>query len=126
MGDGQKGKRNLIPLNQRTKEEQRKIIEKGAQASKEKRAKAKTFKALLNVMLEEVDAKTGKTYREMMNEAMLQQAIKKGNVKAYEVLRDTSGEIIKASASIDVSTENKELKALSSEELKALIKKTLK
>lgn len=117
---------NLIPFNKRTEKEQREIAKKGAQASKEKRAKAKTFKALLNVMLEETDPKTGKTYRELMNEAMLEQAIKKGNVKAYEVLRDTSGEIIKASASIDVSTENKELKALSSEELKALIKKTLK
>ena len=123
MGDGRE---NLIPLNKRSKEVQRDIQEKGRQANKEKRAKAKTFKALLNVMLEEVDTKTGKTYRELMNEAMLEQAIKKGNVKAYEVLRDTSGEIIKASASIDVSTENKELKALSSEELKALIKKTLK
>lgn len=123
MGDGRE---NLIPLNKRSKEAQRDIQEKGRQANREKRAKAKTFKALLNVMLEEVDQKTGKTYRELMNEAMLEQAIKKGNVKAYEVLRDTSGEIIKASASIDVSTENKELKALSSEELKALIKKTLK
>lgn len=120
------GHENLVPLNKRSKEAQRAIQEKGRQANKEKRAKAKTFKALLNVMLEEIDPKTGKTYREMMNEAMLEQAIKKGNVKAYEVLRDTSGEIIKASASIDVSTENKELKALSSEELKALIKKTLK
>lgn len=125
MGDGQKGKKNLIPLNQRTKEEQRRIVEKGAQASKEKRAKAKTFKALLNVMLEEVDPKTGKTYREMMNEAMLDQAIKKGNVKAYEVLRDTSGEIIKAAASVDLNTDNP-LKALSSDDLKALIKKNLK
>lgn len=123
MGDGRE---NLIPLNKRSKEAQRDIQEKGRQANREKRAKAKTFKALLNVMLEEIDPKTGKTYREMMNEAMLEQAIKKGNVKAYEVLRDTSGEIIKASASIDVSTENKELKALSSDELKALIKKTLK
>ena len=120
------GQENLIPLNKRSKEVQREIQEKGRQANREKRAKAKTFKALLNVMLEEIDPKTGKTYRELMNEAMLEQAIRKGNVKAYEVLRDTSGEIIKASASIDVSTENKELKALSSEELKALIKKTLK
>lgn len=117
---------NLIPFNKRTEKEQREIAKKGSDASREARKKAKTFKALLNVMLEETDPKTGKTYREMMNEAMLEQAIKKGNVKAYEVLRDTSGEIIKASASIDVSTENKELKALSSDELKALIKKTLK
>lgn len=117
---------NLIPLNKRPKNEQREISKKGSDASREKRAKAKTFKALLNVMLEEVDPKTGKTYREMMNEAMLDQAIKKGNVKAYEVLRDTAGEVVKASASIDMNVENKELKALSSEELKALIKKTLK
>lgn len=120
------GHENLVPLNKRSKEAQREIQEKGRQANKEKRAKAKTFKALLNVMLEEIDAKTGKTYRELMNEAMLDQAIKKGNVKAYEVLRDTSGEIIKASASIDMNVENKELKALSSEDLKKLIKKNLK
>lgn len=116
---------NLIPLNKRPKSEQREISKKGSDASREKRAKAKTFKALLNVMLEEVDPKTGKTYRELMNEAMLEQAIKKGNVKAYEVLRDTSGEIIKAAASVDLNTDNP-LKALSSDDLKALIKKNLK
>jgi hypothetical protein len=119
------GQENLIPLSKRSKEVQRDIQEKGRQANREKRAKAKTFKALLNVMLEEIDPKTGKTYRELMNESMLEQAIKKGNVKAYEVLRDTSGEIVKAAASVDLNTDNP-LKALSSEDLKALIKKNLK
>ena len=125
MTEKRKGQENLIPMNKRTKEEQREIAKKGAAASIEKRKKAKTFKALLEVMLEEVDPKTGKTNRELMNEAMLQQAIKKGNVKAYEVLRDTAGETVKTTQNIDLKTDNP-LKNISTEELQKMINKMLK
>lgn len=113
---------NLKPI--RDSERARELQEKAVQKQKENREKKKTFREALAILLDEVDPKTGKTNRELMNEAMLAQ-VRKGNVKAYEVLRDTSGEVIKNVASIDMNVDNKELKALSNEELKKLIKKNL-
>ena len=114
---------NLKPI--RDSKRARELQEKAAEKQRENRAKLKTFKAMLQSMLDEVDPKTGKTNRELVNDALMQQA-RKGNIKAYEVMRDTSGEIIKNISSVDVTTENRELKRLTDDELKALIKKTLK
>lgn len=116
------GTENLKPI--RDSERAKELQKKSAEKQRENIAKKKTFREALAILLDEVDPKTGKTNRELMNEAMLAQ-VKRGNVKAYEVLRDTSGEVVKNVATIDMNVENKELKALSNEELKKLIKKNL-
>ena len=75
---------NLKPLNTRTKEEQRKIAVMGGRASGKSRAMRKTFKDAIN---ESLDDKTLTT----MIKAMIKET-KKGNTRAFELLRDTVGE----------------------------------
>ena len=50
--------------------------------------KEKTFKAMLLLALEEINEETGKTKREEINDAIIDRA-RKGDTKAYEVIRDT-------------------------------------
>ena len=80
---------NLIPQNKRTKEEQREIARKGGIAS----GKARKEKIILRKLLEEAlekETKTGNQAIDITN-AIIKKA-KKGNVKAYEVIRDTLGQ----------------------------------
>ena len=116
------GTANLKPIkdSERAKELQKKSVEK----QKENRAKAKTFAEMLKIMLEEVDGKSGKTNKEVVNEELLKQA-KKGSLKAYEVLRDTTGQAPKTTQNIDLKTDNP-LKNISTEELQKMINKMLK
>lgn len=79
------GSDNLIPLNKRTKEEQRAITTAGGKASGESRRARKTLKEELLLLLSEGDTQKSVTV------ALLQKAID-GDVKAFEVLRDTIGE----------------------------------
>ena len=79
------GSDNLIPLNKRTKEEQRAITTAGGIASGESRRARKTLKEELLLLLSEGD--TQKT----VSVALLKKAMD-GDTKAFEVLRDTIGE----------------------------------
>lgn len=79
------GSDNLIPLNKRTKEEQRAITTAGGKASGESRRARKTLKEELLLLLSEGDTQKSVTV------ALLQKAMD-GDVKAFEVLRDTIGE----------------------------------
>lgn len=79
------GTKNLIPLNQRTKEEQREIQSKAGKASGESRRKRKTLREELIALLSD-----GNT-QEKISVAMIDQALC-GNVKAFETIRDTIGE----------------------------------
>lgn len=76
---------NLIPLNERTKEEQRKIARLGGIASGKARRERKTFKEELITLLENGDT------QEKISLSLIQQALD-GNTKAFEVIRDTVGE----------------------------------
>lgn len=76
---------NLIPMNKRTKSEQRAIATAGGKASGESRRKRKTLKEELLLMLEDEEVQKSVTT------ALINQA-KKGNVKAFGMLRDTIGE----------------------------------
>lgn len=76
---------NLIPMNKRTKSEQRAIATAGGKASGESRRKRKTLKEELLLMLEDEEVQKSVTI------ALINQA-KKGNVKAFGMLRDTIGE----------------------------------
>lgn len=73
---------NLIPMNKRTKSEQRAIATAGGKASGESRRKRKTLKEELLLMLEDEEVQKSVTT------ALIKQA-QKGNVKAYEMIRDT-------------------------------------
>ena len=74
---------NLIPMNERTKEEQREIARKGGIKSGEARREKKLFK-------EAIEKQLGQSIDSMIK-SMITQA-KKGNVQAITFLRDTIGE----------------------------------
>lgn len=102
---------NLIPFNKMTEEEQRAIASKGGKASQEARKRRKTLKEELITLLEIGDTQKNMTL------SLLTKALD-GDIKAYEVVRDTIGE--KPSSSFNVSTSNP-YGELTDEELKKLI-----
>lgn len=81
---------NLRPFNTLTEDEQRKIATNGGIASGISRKKKKVMKEVLLELLDSsLDGK--KTLRETICSSILQQALK-GNIKAFECIRDTIGE----------------------------------
>ncbi len=76
---------NLIPFNELTEEEQRKIASKGGKASVKARRERKTLREELLLLLEKGDT------QEKISLAMIKEALD-GNTKAFEVIRDTIGE----------------------------------
>lgn len=82
-----KGSENLVPV--RTKDEARKRGAKGGQASGLARRKKKTMRELLELAMELPSG--DKTTAEAITAALLDKALS-GDVKAYEVVRDTLGE----------------------------------
>lgn len=80
---------NLVSLATRTTEEVREIARKGGIAS----GKARQEKKMLKELLEDALSKGTETDNEYVNItlALIREA-NKGNVKAYEVIRDTLGQ----------------------------------
>ena len=76
---------NLIPMNERTKEEQREIAKKGGIASGEARRRKKTLKEELIALLETNDNNN------KISVAILQKALN-GDIQAFTTIRDTIGE----------------------------------
>lgn len=76
---------NLIPMNKRTKDEQRKIATKGGIKSGESRRERKTIREQLLLLLEKGDTQSN------MCVALVEKALN-GDVKSFEVIRDTIGE----------------------------------
>lgn len=76
---------NLKPMNKRTKSEQREIAKKGGIKSGEKRRERKALKEELLLLLS-----TGDTQKKL-SVALIEKAMS-GDVKAFEVIRDTIGE----------------------------------
>lgn len=76
---------NLIPMNERTKEEQREIARQGGIASGKARRERKTLKEELLILLSKGDT------QEKISLALLQKAMN-GDTKAFEVIRDSIGE----------------------------------
>lgn len=99
---------NLISFTARTEEERRAIAVKAGKASGRKRQEQKQFKELFNLLLsmkvideEAIDylEKLGFKKNERTNKALLavttyQKALK-GDMKAFELIRDTIGEMQK-------------------------------
>lgn len=79
------GIENLIPLNERTKKEQREIAKSGGIASGESRRRKKQLKDDLIRLLE-----TGDNQNNMCLE-LITKALS-GDIRAFEVIRDTIGE----------------------------------
>lgn len=87
-----KGQENLIPMNERTKEEQKKIATMGGIASGQARREKATMKATLEKLLDEKNSK-GKTYKELATLGLLKGAIN-GNASNYRTILETLGELI--------------------------------
>ena len=91
---------NLIPVTKRTKEEARKISSNGGKASGKARRNKAMLKDCINILLEKkvIDEETGKklTGAEQLSINLFQKALSEVDTakaaKAFEVLRDTSGQ----------------------------------
>lgn len=80
---------NLIPFSERSKDETRALGQKGGIKSGEVRREKKLLKELLEeALLSETE--TGNKYVDITR-ALIEQAVN-GNVKAFEVIRDTMGQ----------------------------------
>lgn len=85
---------NLKPFYTLTESEQKEIRSKGGIKSGEARRAKKTMKQMLDYLLEkEITNKAGEkaSTLEAISVSMIKQALN-GNVKAFEVIRDTIGE----------------------------------
>ena len=93
MADGQD---NLIPLNERTKEEQREIARQGGIASGKVRQEKATMKKVLMQMLEEVadikDNDKKLTYKQLATLGLIKGSIE-GNASNYKTILETIGEM---------------------------------
>lgn len=76
---------DLIPLNERTKEEQKEIATKGGIASGIARRRKKTLREELLLLLEENETQKN------ISTAVIKKALS-GDTKAFEIIRDTIGE----------------------------------
>lgn len=92
--------KDLIPLNQRTKEEVKEITRKGGINSGKARRNKAMLKDCINILMEQkaLDPKTGKkiTGAEQLSINLFRKALEEADTakaaKAFEVLRDTSGQ----------------------------------
>ena len=91
---------DLIPLNKRTIEEQKKIASAGGKASGKARRNKALLKDCINILMEQkvIDPKSGKkiTGAEQLSVNLWLKALSEMDTakaaKAFEVLRDTSGQ----------------------------------
>lgn len=127
---------NLIPQSERTKAEQREIAKKGGIASGKSRREKKAMKDTLNDLLS-MPLKSGKaadvetiknlaalkgkniTVQEAIMLAQIQKALK-GDTKAAEYIRDTSGQKLKEAIELSGGINNP-FAGLTTEELRKLI-----
>ena len=86
-----KGQENLIPMNERSKDEVRELGQKGGIRSGEVRREKATMKATLEMLLNET-YKNGKTYRELATLGLLKGAIN-GNAQNYKAIVEVLGEL---------------------------------
>lgn len=85
--------KNLIPNSQRSPNELREMTSKGGKASGRARARKKTMRETLQALLQlpcEIDGEIGNGY--LSTCVALFKEAQGGNVKAFEVIRDTIGE----------------------------------
>lgn len=83
---------NLIPNSQRSPEELREMTRKGGIRSGEVRREKATMKKALEMLLDEQNKKSGKTYRELATLGLIQGAIK-GKSDNYRLILELMGEL---------------------------------
>ena len=81
---------NLVPMNKRTKTEQREIATKGGIASGKARREKATMLSTLKMLLDQ-EYKNGMTYREMATLGLIRGAVK-GNALNYKTMVELLGE----------------------------------
>ena len=99
---------NLVSLKDRTTDEQREIARQGGIASGESRRERKKLRELLEVALCEpyidlIDGMTDITNGQKVVLALIEKA-QKGDTKAFQLIRDTVGEMPVQKASIETPT----------------------
>ena len=96
------GTDNLIPMNERTKEEQKEIAKMGGIASGEARREKATMKKALEMLLDEKNSK-GKTYRDLATLGLIKGAID-GKAENYRTIVQLLGELeeIKETPSVEI------------------------
>lgn len=113
------GEDNLVPMNKRTKEEQREIATMGGIASGKVRKEKATMKETLRQMLEEIgDIENNLTYKQLATLGLLKGAIQ-GNATNYKTILETTGEIETSSSTPEVTikvVDNTELEKVMYEE----------
>ena len=109
-----KGQENLIPLNERTKDEQREIARQGGIASGIVRKEKATMKETLRQMLEEVadieGNDNGLTYRQLATLGLIKGSIQ-GKADNYKTILEAIGELsneIKLTPEININVVNNE------------------
>lgn len=105
-----KGHENLIPLTERSAEEQLEIRKAGGRASVESRRKKKEFKEVMKMLLDAKEPdKNGKNTarREQVAMSMIRKAIK-GDVKAAELTAKLAGEMPDPKQQLDVNVTGSE------------------
>ena len=110
--------KNLKPFSELTENEQRKIRSKGGKKSGEVRRAKKTMKEMLDYLLaKEITNKAGETAttQEAITVSLIKQALN-GNVKAWEVIRDTIGE--KPTEKQEITTNQQTIINVSKEEIR--------
>ena len=88
-------KEDLIPMNERTKEEQKKIATMGGKASGKVRQEKKTMRETLRLMLEEIPKDNnpyGLSYKQLATLGLIKGSIE-GNNANYKTIMETIGEI---------------------------------
>lgn len=83
---------NLIPFNERTESEKRRIALMGGKASGQARREKATLKKTLEMLLDEKNKDTGKTYREMATLGLIKGATE-GKAENYKVIAQLIGEL---------------------------------
>ena len=96
------GPKDLIPMSERTKDEQKEIATMGGKASGLARKEKATMKKVLLDMLDEVgDKENNLTYRQLTTLGLIKGAIQ-GNATNYKTILEATGEIEVNSTTPDV------------------------
>lgn len=113
---------NLKPNSERTPKERQELAQKAGIKSGEARRAKKTMKQMLDYLLEkEIENKKGEKAitQEAISIALIQQALK-GNVKAFEVIRDTIGEKPKEKQDVTLNSKGITIQVASEEDKQAI------
>ena len=101
---------NLIPMNERSKEEVRELGKKGGIASGKVRKEKATMKKVLEMLLDTKNKK-GQTYRELATLGLIKGAIN-GNANNYRLILETLGELTQENADESNGVINELMEAL--------------